>query len=204
MHAVFYFFYEQYFILLSNNQQQQFMSANVFDILVIIVLAFSAYKGYTKGLIASAASIIALLLGVWGAIHFSDFTAGYLVELIHVQQKYMSIIAFAVTFVLIVIGVHFIAKAVEKVTEAVALGIVNKIVGLAFGVLKAAFIISVILVILNTANEKFRLMDEGFKEESMFYDPIQKFAPSIFHYFKFEDIHENVKDASKALDSIDI
>lgn len=180
------------------------MGANVFDLIVIVVIAYSAYKGYTKGLIASAASIIALLLGVWGAIRFSDFTAGYLVEFINVQQKYMSVIAFAVTFVLIVIGVHFIAKTVEKVTEAVALGIVNKIVGATFGVLKSALVISIVLVILNTANERFRLMDESFKDESMFYDPVQKLAPSIFHYFQFDEIQKNVKDASKAIDSIDI
>lgn len=180
------------------------MGANIFDLIVIVVLAYSAYKGYTKGLIASAASIIALLLGVWGAIHFSDFTAGYLVEVINVQKKYMSVIAFAVTFVLIVIGVHFVAKAVEKVTEAVALGIVNKVVGTAFGVLKAAFIMSIILVLLNQANEKIRVIPNDFYEASIFYDPLQKFAPSIFHYLDFEDIERNIRDANKVIDSVDI
>ncbi len=180
------------------------MGANMFDLIVIVILAYSAYKGYTKGLIASAASIIALLLGVWGAIHFSDFTAGYLVEFINVQQKYMSIIAFAATFVLIVIGVHFIAKTIERITEAVALGIVNKVVGSAFGVLKAAFILSIVLVIFNEANDRFRMMDESFKDESLFYGPVQKMAPSIFHYLQFEDIQRNMKDAEKAIDSINI
>lgn len=175
------------------------MGSNAFDLIVIVLLAWSAYRGFSKGLIASAASLIALLLGVWGAIKFSNITAGYLVRWIHVDEKVLAIISFAVTFVLIVIAVHFIAKAVEGLANAVALGIVNKIFGAAFGVLKTAFIVSVILVVLNAANARMAFLSPEFKNESMLYEPIARFAPSIFKYLDFNEIKKEVVEKTEAV-----
>lgn len=176
------------------------MGANAFDLVVIVLLAWSAYKGYNKGIIAAAASLIALLLGVWGAVKFSDITASYLSGIINVDEKVLGIIAFAVTFILIVIGVHFVAKAFEGIAEAAALGIVNKVFGAAFGVLKIAFIISVILVVLNTANKNFGFLSPEFKETSLLYKPISRFAPSIFNYLDFDQIKKEVQGKKETID----
>ena len=53
------------------------MSANIFDVVVIGLLVWGAFRGFNKGIIASAASLAALLLGVWGAIKFSGLVAGF-------------------------------------------------------------------------------------------------------------------------------
>ncbi len=175
------------------------MGANAFDLIIIVLLAWSAYKGFSKGLISSAASLIALLLGVWGAIKFSSITAGYLTGVINVDQKVLGIIAFAVTFILIVIAVHFIAKAIEGLAEAVALGIINKVFGAAFGVLKIGFIISVVLVVLNAANKNFGFLSPDFQQKSMFYKPLSSFAPSIFKYLDFDEIKEDVQEKTESI-----
>lgn len=177
------------------------MGANAFDLIVIVLLAWSAYKGFNKGIIASAASLIALLLGVWGAVKFSDITASYLTGVINVDEKVLGIIAFAVTFILIVIGVHFVAKAVEGVAEAAALSIVNKVFGAAFGVLKTAFIISVVLVVLNAANKNLDILSPEFKQKSLFYKPISRLAPSVFTYLDFDEIKREVQGHGETIDT---
>jgi len=163
------------------------MGANAFDLIIILLFAWSAYSGYTNGLIASAASLIALLLGVWGAIKFSSVVGVYLTNVIHIDERYLNLIAFAITFILIVIAVHFIGKAIEGIAEAAALGLVNKVFGAAFGILKFAFIISVILVFFKVANKKISFLTPEFKEKSLFFNPISNFAPSIFNYLHFDE-----------------
>jgi len=175
------------------------MGANAFDLIVIVLLAWSAYKGFSKGLIASAASLIALLIGVWGAVKFSSITASYLTGVINVDEKVLGIIAFAVTFILIVIAVHFIAKAIEGLAEAVALGVVNKVFGAAFGVLKSGFIISIILVVINAANRNLEILSPDFKQKSLFYKPLSNFAPKIFKYLDFEEIKEDVQNKAGSI-----
>ena len=108
---------------------------NYFDIVISIFLLWSAYRGISKGLLIMAASLAALVLGVWGAIRFSGLTADFLVQQFEWTTRYLSLIAFAVTFIGIVILVHLLARAMDKLVKAVALGFVNRLAGMLFGTL---------------------------------------------------------------------
>ena len=46
---------------------------NYIDIILAIPLVWAVYRGFTKGFIIEIASLIAMVLGVYGAIHFSYF-----------------------------------------------------------------------------------------------------------------------------------
>ena len=61
------------------------LSWNYLDILIAIPLLWGAYKGYTKGLIIEAASLAALVIGVYGAYRFSDLTSGFLQDKLDMQ-----------------------------------------------------------------------------------------------------------------------
>ena len=130
---------------------------NIIDLVFLIILLWSAYKGFRKGFILQLSTLAALLLGIFGAIKFSDFTATLLTENFEISNQYIQIIAFAVTFIAIVIAVHLVAKLIEKLIQAIALGFINRLLGVVFGVAKIAFIISIILVLVNKANDKYNL-----------------------------------------------
>ena len=51
-----------------------------FDIIIVILLLVGAVRGFISGLIMQLTSLAALLLGIWVAIRFSDFTAMLLME----------------------------------------------------------------------------------------------------------------------------
>jgi membrane protein required for colicin V production len=167
---------------------------NFIDLVFIIILLWSAYKGFRKGFILQLSTLAALLLGIFGAIHFSDFTADFLTNNFNISNQYLQIIAFAVTFIVIVIAVHLLARLIEKLVQAIALGFVNRILGIVFGVAKVAFILSIILVLVNKADEKYNFIPDEKTEKSMLYEPLSDFAPMIFPYLNFEDIKEDIKD----------
>ena len=166
---------------------------NYFDIIFLIILLYAAYKGFSKGIVIQAASLIALLLGIYGAIKFSGITADYLTEYLEIKTQYLSLIAFAITFVGIVIIVHLIARIIDKFFRAIALGFVNRAFGAVFSVIKVAFIISIVLVIINNANKKYAFLPEEKTEGSLLYKPLSNFAPYLFPYLNFEEIKDNIK-----------
>ncbi|MBN2350845.1 MAG: CvpA family protein [Bacteroidales bacterium] len=163
------------------------MGMNYFDLIFAVFFLWAAYKGFSKGFIIHAASLAALILGIYGAVKFSDFTAGVLTEKLHFTSQYLSLIAFAVTFVIIVIGVHFFARLLDKLVKAVALGFVNRIAGVLFALLKTAFLISIVLVIINGANRHTHFLPEDQMNNSLLYEPLSSFAPMIFPYLRFGD-----------------
>ncbi len=168
---------------------------NYFDIVVGVILIFALIKGVKNGLIIELASLAALVLGVFGAVKFSGFTEEWLVQYWNVE--YIGIIAFIITFAGIVVLVHLVAKLVQKLVEAVALGLVNRIFGGLFSLLKYAFIISILMAIVGSFDKSMSLIPDETKESSYLYEPLSEFAPTIFPYLHFsgEDVKDKVKNA---------
>ena len=171
---------------------------NYFDIVAGILLILAVVKGFKNGLIIELASLAALVLGLFGAIQFSSITESYLID--YIDSSYIGIAAFIITFILIVIGVHLIAKAVDKLVSAIALGMVNRVLGAIFSLLKYAFIISVILAILGSFERTYNVIPEDQKESSHLYAPLKSIAPSIFPYLQFEDVRSQIDNAKKGID----
>ena len=159
---------------------------NIFDLVFLIIFIWAAYKGFSKGLIIQAASLAALLLGIIGAIKFSGYTAFVLTKKFNVTGEYLQLTAFAITFVIIVIAVHIIARLTEKFVKAVALDFVNRILGLLFSTIKMAFIISIVLVIINIINYNAPFLPKDKVNKSLLYKPLSSLAPMLFPYFRLE------------------
>jgi membrane protein required for colicin V production len=152
---------------------------NFIDLIICIPLVWGLYKGFTKGLIVEAATIVAFGLGVWGGIHFSDLLARKLGEWFGWQSQYLPLIAFALTFLGIVVIVYFIAKLVQRMADGVALSSVNKIGGAVFGSLKFAMVLSVLIFMVDAVEQSYPLVSFQAKESSLLYKPLGKIAPAL-------------------------
>lgn len=165
---------------------------NYIDIIALGVFAWAAYKGITKGFIVQAASLLALVLGVWGAIRFADITSAFLQTKLHVQTQYLSLISFAVTFIGIVICINLLAYALDKLINAGGLGLANRAAGLLFSLAKTAFILSILLVLINAIDRQISIIPEEHKQKSFFYSPLSKLAPAVFPFLDFDTLqHRN-------------
>ncbi|SKB32805.1 CvpA family protein [Maribacter arcticus] len=150
------------------------------DILLGIPLVWGLWKGLKNGLFMEIASIVALIAGIYGAIHFSYITGDYLSEHLEWDEHNMSIIAFVVTFVLIIIIVHLAGKILTKVANFAMLGLLNKIAGAIFGTLKIAILLGAALIFFDRMDSTLNIMDENTKKESMLYQPIKDIGALIF------------------------
>jgi len=152
----------------------------VLDIILLVLLLFGLINGLKNGLFVEVASLVALVAGVYGAIQFSNFAADFLMSKVDWNEKTVNIIAFAITFIVIVLVITLAGKALTKIADFAALGIVNKLLGGIFGLLKFAVILSVILIIFDSLNKNLPFTDKEDLEDSMLYEPIKSFVPTIF------------------------
>lgn len=156
---------------------------NYLDIIIAIPLLWGAFKGFKNGLIIEAASLVALGLGVWGAVNFSSYMAGILDRNLNLDPHWVEIIAFALTFTGIVILVHLLAKLIDKLLKAVALGIVVRIAGIAFGAAKFALVLSFIILVIDGLNNRLNFVDPVLISESLLYIPLLELSNSVKEYF---------------------
>ena len=150
------------------------------DILLGLPLIWGLWKGYKNGLFMEIASIVALVAGIFGAIHFSYITGNYLSEHLNWDERNMSIIAFIITLILIIIIVNLIGKLLTKVANFAMLGALNKIAGGIFGALKVAILLGAAFIFFDRMDSTFNLLDDETKQESILYQPIKDIGALIF------------------------
>lgn len=172
---------------------------NYIDILILLPLLWAIYKGFTKGFIIEVSSLIALILGIFLAINFSDVAKDILTNNLDVHSKYMNYIAFGITFIVVVIAVNLVGKLISKLVHAIALGFINRLLGSAFSLAKSLIIICVIISIFESFDKKFHIVKINHKQESILYYPLYEFGLSVYHGFDLEDLTNDISKKTKKI-----
>lgn len=150
------------------------------DIVIAVILLFGLVKGYMKGLFVEITSLVGLVLGVYGALHFSFFLSDILKDNVSWDESMIQIVAFAGTFIIILLALVFLGKALTKIAETIFLGFFNKLLGAVFGVLKYALILSIVFLIYDQINSSLKFLNKEKAKESVLYEPVRDLAPTIF------------------------
>ena len=159
----------------------------IIDIILGALILYGLVKGLSKGFFVEIASLLALLAGVYGAVHFSNYAAEFLSDRFEWGEKTINITAFAITFVAIVLAISLAGKALTKLANFAALGILNKLLGGLFGGLKIALILSVLLLIFSSLNKTIPFVSDDEIEASILYNPVKSLAPMVSPNFINEE-----------------
>jgi membrane protein required for colicin V production len=151
-----------------------------FDIILGGLLCYSLYKGIRNGLFVELASLLSLILGIYVAIKFSSVIRNILSGWVHWNPNTIQVIAFILTFIVVVVGVYLMGKFLTNVADFAFLGWINSVGGGLIRLLKTVLIISVFFTIFEKINYHNYLAKKETLDKSLFYNPIQKVAGFIF------------------------
>lgn len=167
---------------------------NYLDIIILVPLIWGIYKGFNRGLVVEVASLAALVLGVWCALHFSEFTAKVLVNNVglDISASYLSPISFAVTFLMVAVAIVAVSRMIDKLLSAIALGGINKLFGAVFGGVKVFLIVAILLFFVNGIDKKAHFISQEKKEASMLYLPLIGFIEEMLPKLDIEEIKKTV------------
>ncbi|MFO7657387.1 MAG: CvpA family protein [Bacteroidales bacterium] len=174
---------------------------NWIDWIFIVFFIWSIYQGYTKGLVITLASLLALVLGIYGAVKFSGYTAEILYDKFQFSPENLNLVSFIITFIIIVIAIQLLARMLDKFIEAVSLGFINRLTGAILAILKTALIISVFLVIIDRIDEKIPFLPRSDIQKSLLFNPLHSLAPLIYPYLRsgYERFRQKNSDPDEIL-----
>lgn len=156
---------------------------NSLDLLLAVPLLWGAYKGFQKGLVHEVTTFVALFAGIYGALHYSGIAEPYLKEALDTDPDYLPLIAFGVTFLAILIAVHFIGRILDRLVKWVALGLINRILGSLFGLLKIAlFLIGILILIRSYTPGEGSILPEKGQEESVLLSWMDRATEEVMRY----------------------
>lgn len=182
------------------------LANNWIDVLISVLLIWALIKGFRKGFIIELSSLLALVLGIFGAIKFADFTAAYLSENVNLPEDYTPLIAFALTFIIIVIGVHFLARLIQGFVKMIALNFFNRIAGAIFSACKTLLLLCFVLFFIESIDQNTQIIPRKVKQNSFFYYPLSGAAfdlmPKITNSSYFEYLQNEYYEIKEAIPEI--
>ncbi|RTY73737.1 CvpA family protein [Flavobacterium bomense] len=151
-----------------------------FDIILGVLLAFAFYKGLQNGLFVELASLISLLAGIYIAVQFSSYMRDILVGFVKWNPNTIQVVAFVLTFIIVVVVVSGLGKFLTGVADFAFLGWLNALGGGFFRVLKTVLILGIVFAVFEKINYNHLLAKKETLDNSLFYNPIQKTAGFIY------------------------
>lgn len=157
---------------------------NALDIVLLLCFVPAIFQGITKGFVRQVAAIAGILLGVWLAFHFSTAAVNWAGQYVEVKQQTLTVIVFIVLLVIGLLCAHVAGKAVSSVIKVVMLGWLDKLLGLAFALMKALLIIGLIVVFIDYLDSHLHLIGGDLLTKSVLYGPLKELTFDIYPYIK--------------------
>lgn len=151
---------------------------NILDIILLVIILLSFVFGFKNGLIKELGRIIGLVLGIFIALNF----AGYVIEWIGLEGKYQYEIGFAITLIGVILIVLLLSHILTKLIDVVALSPINRVLGAIFSALTMSLILSIIVEILFSFNDKANIVSNEFFTDSFMYVFLNAVAETIFPF----------------------
>lgn len=147
-----------------------------FDIAIVAIVIFGAYRGYREGFLMELFSLLAIVLGILGAFKLLGLALIFLADRFDIDKKMLPYVAFAIVFIIIVLIVMLIGRTLRLSIDKSFLGRVDEIAGSFLGAIKTVFLISVLMWILSSLKVSF---PDHWTESSKIAPWVADFAPDF-------------------------
>ena len=162
------------------------------DIVLVLLFLIGAISGYREGFLMELFSFGALVLGVIGGFALMGYAIVLLAKEFDINETILPYVAFGVVFIGIVLGVRVMGRIMKASIDKTFLGQIDQAAGAALGVLKAAFLLSVSLWILEALDFD---LPEKWTSNSWLLPKVEAFAPQVTMWLS--DYIPILKDALK-------
>ncbi len=152
---------------------------NIADTVLLVLLLLGGFRGYQKGLLREIVGIVALVLGILAGIVFIEQGATFLSQVFNTYSPILSAFSFLLIFACVVMLATLLGRALKSAINLTPIGYLDGAGGALLGIIKWAFVISLLLWVLDMAEVQVNAV-----EESQWYPKIKYFAPLVMEQLK--------------------
>lgn len=157
------------------------------DLIILAVVGIGVWRGLVTGALMQLAATAGIVLAFWFAMAWMEPVGRAIVSSLSLSEKLVPVLGFGGTFVAVLAAVIFGTRFVQRVVEGLKLSFVNKLAGAAFGGLRAAFGLSVVLLLMSAialpGGEPI-LLGTDTREGSVLYAPVYAIAPAAWELYQ--------------------
>lgn len=160
---------------------------SVIDIIILIVFVGAIIYGLYKGVIAQLGSLGGIILGILACRLFGDYATEVMSNILPVMTSdaettaYVnSIIGNALLFIIVYVLASLIAKLMRKITHALCLGLIDRLIGAVFCIFKWFFVFSIVLNLWQVFLPESNIIKMSTLANGIAIQTIMDLAPTLF------------------------
>ena len=157
---------------------------NTLDVILLICFLPAIIQGFRKGFISQVIAIVAIIAGAHLSLRFSPEAAQWMGQYIHASQQILKVTSFALIFIASAIVLNMAGRLTEGMMKLVMLGWLNKLLGVAFSLIKAGLIVGLAIMVFCSLNNTFNFVSEDILKESVLFTPMKDLAYTVFPHLK--------------------
>lgn len=167
---------------------------NIIDIIALIPLLYFGAMGYKRGILKEVFGFLAMIAGILMALKASHYVLSHLSTNTQIKGPLLPLVVYCLLFLSAFVVVLLIGRLLEKIIKAAQLNVTNRIAGMLLGVLKAFFIVSLFIWLIDTA----ALFDDAAKSQSFSYKYVKDITPFVVENLGeiipwFKDLISNIE-----------
>lgn len=163
---------------------------NWIDALILIMVLGFGVGGLFRGLIKEVGSLLGVIGGIFLGFRLNPVMVKFIGKIIPINDAIISVIAFSLIFLIVVVLVHFLMNLVNKLMQSLLLGGVDKVLGFLFGAFKGLLLASVVVILISLLT--FINSVERAVMESKLASGTAKVAPFVYNKITGKDVSEDL------------
>ena len=155
------------------------------DLILAALVGLGVWHGLRTGVLSQLAGTVGLVLAFWLALALMEPAGALVVMSLGLSERLGPILGFVTMFTVVLAGSVFVTRVVQRALEGLRLSFVNKLAGGAFGGLRAALGLSVLLLVSGVMPGGAPLLvGTEAREGSALYEPVRALAPAAWALYQ--------------------
>jgi membrane protein required for colicin V production len=140
---------------------------NAMDIVLGALFAWSAWRGWRRGLIWALAMLAAIGVGIAAGAYGAEHLAAQVQDAFGWSPRAAAVAAFTAAFVVVGAGILFLAKLLETGVMLAAFGWANRLAGAGFSVARMALVVAAVLTLAGVVRSPDAPLPAAWREDSL-------------------------------------
>lgn len=154
------------------------------DLIILVILGIGLVTGLVRGLVKQACATVGLVAGLLVARALYAVMGEHLAPHIGTSATVAGIISFIVIWAVVPVILMLAGEILTRTLEAVNLGLVNRLLGAAVGVLLYALLLGLVFKVVDAVDPHEKLISQETKDKSVFYYPVSDITGLFFPVIK--------------------
>lgn len=156
----------------------------VIDIVIVCFFLPALFFGIKNGMVKQLVALAVIYFGIVLSLRFATPVSQWVLEHVKMTEFWAKTVSFILIFFAVALVLSLFGRIIEKIIKITLLGWLNKLLGVVMTFILTILLLSVVVYLVDSANNLLEFIPKEKLEESRFYPALLQLSQEVFPHFK--------------------